>query len=93
MEIGGKRLGCLVYADDDVLMAQSKTEMEGNLHLADEYGKEWDLEFSKRKINVRLQNSAVRVGINGYQEKNVLEIVNKYVYLGMEVDKEEIGGE
>lgn len=21
MEIGGKRLGCLVYADDDVLMA------------------------------------------------------------------------
>ena len=38
VEVGGKRLGCLAYANDVVLMTESKEEMEKQLIIADTFG-------------------------------------------------------
>ena len=40
VRIGGKKLGCLAHADDLVLMAERKEEMEELLKITDKYGKE-----------------------------------------------------
>ena len=91
VQIGKEKLGCLAYADDVVLMAESKTEMEEILDIASTYGREWDLRFSDRKCKVMKFNNE---GRNQWVLGNsILEVVNEYVYLGMEVNKEGIGGE
>ena len=91
VEIGGERLGCLTYADDVVLMAERKEEMEELLHIAHTYGREWDLKFSVKKCKV------MEFGSEGSSQwvlgDTVLEVVDKFMYLGMEVSKEGIGGE
>lgn len=43
VEIRDKRLGCLAYADDIVLMAESKEDMEELLQVASNYGQEWNV--------------------------------------------------
>lgn len=62
--IGGEILGCLAYADDDVLMAESRKDIKGMLHITDIFRKERDLKFNKR----------MKEGINGCKE-----IEDKYV--------------
>ena len=43
VKVGDQRLGCLAYADDIVLMTESKIEMGELLKIADGYGKEWNI--------------------------------------------------
>lgn len=91
VKVGGGTLGCLAYADDIVLMAESKGEMEDLLHITNTYGKEWELKFSEKKCKVMEFNTEER---NQWVLGNtVLEIVDKYIYLGLEVNKEGIGEE
>ena len=91
IEVGDRRLGCLAYADDIVLMAESKEDMEELLQLASRYGREWNVRYSGRKSKV--------IEFNSQEEgqwvlgNNILEVVDKYTYLGLEVSKEGIGGE
>ena len=40
VKVGDGRLGCLAYADDIVLMAESKEDMEELLRVASIYGRE-----------------------------------------------------
>lgn len=72
-------------------MAKSKEEMEGILHIADKYGKEWNLKFIERKCMViGLCSESRNQWVLG---NNVLKIVDKNVYLGMKVNKEGLRGE
>lgn len=52
VKIGEERLGCLVYGDDLVLMAENKQEMEQILYIGNMYGNKWALRFSQRKHEV-----------------------------------------
>ncbi len=91
VKVGRGTLGCLAYADDIVLLAENKREMEEMLQITDKYGREWGLRYSERKCKVMEFNSD-----NSNQwvlGNNVLEVVDKYIYLGLEVNKEGIGGE
>ena len=42
VKVGDRRLGCLAYADDIVLMTESKEDMEEVLQVASMYGREWN---------------------------------------------------
>ena len=89
--IGNEKLGCLAYADDVVLMTEKKRDMEDLLEITRNYGKEWDLCFSAKKCKVLEFNS---VGKSLWVLGNdVLQIVEKYTYLGIEISKEGIGEE
>ena len=42
----------LGYADDVVLLAESKEDMNRFLHIVEEYGKVWEMKFSNKKCKV-----------------------------------------
>ena len=91
VKIGNSKLGCLAYADDLVLMTESKQEMEELLRIATKFGRDFKLNFSARKCQVmEFNNNEENQWILG---NNILEVVEKYTYLGMEVSKEGIGQE
>ena len=91
VRVGDKKLGCLAYADDLVLMAESKEEMEELLKIADNYGKEWNLKYSARKCKVMEVNSKEEG--QWVLGNNILEVVDKYNYLGLEIYQDGVGGE
>lgn len=91
VRIGEKKLGCLAYADDVVLMAEKKEDMEQMLTISRKYGVEWYLRYSENKCKVMEFNSMEES--QWVLGNNILEIVDKFTYLGMEVSREGIGGE
>ena len=91
VKVGERRLGCLAYADDLVLMADSKGDMEELLQVASRYGREWDVRFSDRKCKAMEFNSQEEG--QWVLGNSILEVVDRYTYLGLEVSKEGIGGE
>ena len=91
VKVGGRKLGCLAYADDIVLMAESREDMEELLQIANLYGQEWDVRYSDKKCKVvEFHSQEDRQWVIG---NNVLEVVDRYTYLGLEVSKEGVGGE
>ena len=91
VRVGDSRLGGLAYADDIVLVAERKEDMEELLRIAQEYGREWDIRYSERKCKVIEYNSAG--GSQWVLGNSILEVVDKYTYLGLEINKEGVGGE
>ena len=90
-KIGNERIGSLGYADDIVLMAESEEDMDRLLKIVEEYGEEWDVNFSRKKSKVMEFNTS---GKGQWVLGNaVLEVVQRYCYLGMEISKEGIGGD
>ena len=57
VKVEDRRLGCLAYADDIVLMAENKEDMEELLQVASIYGREWNVRYSDRKCKVMEFNS------------------------------------
>ena len=91
VKIGENNLGGLAYADDIVLIADKRDDMEELLRIAETYGREWDIRFNGVKCKVMEYNST---GNSQWVLGNaILEVVEKYSYLGIEVNKEGIGGE
>ena len=89
--IGDRKLGCLAYADDVVLMTENRRDMDDLLEITKNYGREWNLRFSARKCKAMEYNST---GKSQWVLGNIiLEVVEKYTYLGIEVGKEGIGEE
>ena len=60
------------------------------LHIVEEYGKEWEIKFSNKKYKV-IEFNTPYIG-QWVLGDNVLEVVNRYSYLGIEISKEGIGG-
>ena len=52
VKVGDRRLGCLAYADDVILMSENNEHMEKLLQIADTFGKEWNIRYSTRKCKV-----------------------------------------
>ena len=46
VRIGNNKLGCIGYADDVVLTTEQKEDMNNLLQTLNDYGKEWEVEFS-----------------------------------------------
>ena len=78
VKVRDKRLGCLAYADDVVLMAENKEDMEQLMKTADTYGKEWNLRYSAEKCKVMEFNS--REEGQWILGNNILEVVDNYTY-------------
>lgn len=71
-------------------MTERKEDMGELLHITNAFGWEWDMKFSEIKCKVVVVNGD---GRNQWVMGNsILETVDKYVYLGLEVNGEGIGG-
>lgn len=56
--VGSRMLGCLGYADDLVIMAESGEDMDRLLEIVSDYGKEWEVSFNTRKCKLMEHNAA-----------------------------------
>lgn len=56
--VGSGMLGSLGYADDLVIMAESREDMDRLLQIVSDYGKEWEVSFNTRKCKLMERNAA-----------------------------------
>ncbi len=85
------KIGCLAYYADDVVLMTEKVDMDDMLQIVSKYGREWGLKFSPHKCKVMQfnDNRNNQWVLGDY----VLEVVESYTYLGMQVSGEVIRGE
>ena len=93
MTIGDKKLGRfgLCRWDVVVLMTENRRDMDDLLEITKNYGREWNLRFGARKCKAMEYNSTGKS--QWVLGNNILEVVEKYTYLGIEVGQEGIGEE
>lgn len=75
----------ILYADDIVLFANTKDELQSSLDMLYNYCNKWKLlvNSSKTKVLVFRKGGRLSANINFYYGESNLEIVNKFVYLGI----------
>ena len=81
-----EKLNCLLYADDLVLVSESEKGLQCCLDKLYTYCKEWNLKINVEKSKVIIFNKSGKKIIRKFLIGNeVLEISNKYTYLGIEL--------
>ena len=91
----GKKLGCLLWVDDAVIMSNSKSEHQRILDVVNEIGKKYHLEFSEEKsqcmkIDHRISSNAIQTNtLDDWLKLEPLKlgtikltITDQYKYLG-----------
>ena len=81
--VGADRLGCLLYADDIVIMSECGEELQRMLDIVSRYGRDFNVKFSSEKSQVLVING----GENDVERKWKLDgkdisRTNEYKYLG-----------
>lgn len=83
--IDNKRIYCLMYADDVILISESANGLQNCLNKLSDYCETWNLCINIDKTKVMIFNKSgkvIRKYIFRYND-HVLEITNKYKYLGI----------
>ena len=89
IRIGDERLGCLLYADDIVVVSEDKDELQKILDIVDQYGKEFEMKFSKEKSKVLVINADENDEGRTWDLGNMkIGRNNSYKYLGMIIDEQ-----
>ena len=74
-----------MYADDITLIAKDKKNLQLSLNILENYCYRWKLKVDtqKTKVMVFRKGGRLRDNISFYYDGAELEIVNKFVYLGV----------
>jgi hypothetical protein len=88
IEEGGQKLSALLYADDIVLVAANKQDLQRMLDIVARYAKKWRFELNAKKSQVVVfgMRQPPRQGKWKLGE-NELEQVTQYKYLGIELTR------
>ena len=80
-------LSCLLYADDLVLLSESKAGLQNCLTKLDSYTKKWKLNINFKKSKVMVFGTPTQHRLHSTSvwsiNQNTLENVNEYCYLGI----------
>jgi hypothetical protein len=85
MSLNNCKIGCLMYADDIVLLSESAEGIQYSIDLLQEYCKKWHLTVNLNKTKVIVFNKGGRLyteNIFKYNESTI-ETVKNYPYLGI----------
>ena len=83
-----KYINCLLFADDLILLSESKTGLQNSLNLLKNYCDKWHLYVNIQKTNIIVFNKSGKIIKNcnfTFGDKNI-SIVKNYVYLGILFD-------
>ena len=82
--IGEKRIVCLMFADDIILLAFTKEGLQESFNRVYEYSKKWRFKFNfgKDKTAVMVVGGR-REGDEWYLGDTMVEVVSNYKYLGV----------
>ena len=84
VELNGKNVECLLYADDVVLFSSNAAGLQQRLNSLSKFCKDWCLDVNINKTNVLVLNKAGRLcNENFYFDATELECVQHYRYLGL----------
>ena len=87
----GRRVACLLYADDIVMLARSGDDLDCMLAIADDYSRKWRFEFNSKKSNVVVIGTTEQKGAAARRSwvlgGDSLLVVPEYKYLGVETGK------
>ena len=85
VDIGMLKLFLLLYADDIILFANDEENLQLSLNILENYCKRWKLKVNtqKTKVMVFRKGGRLRDNISFYYDGAELEIVHKFVYLGV----------
>ena len=89
IDCGQTYVSTLLYADDIVLVAPSEEKLQHQLNYMHDWCRKWRLLVNNQKTNVvhfRPKNTD-RTSIQFCYGDNVLQVVNKYKYLGIVLDE------
>ena len=75
----------ILYADDIVIFAYSSDELQKSLDLLYDYFQRWKLvvNINKTKIMIFRKGGRISQRLNFYYNNSIIEIVNKFSYLGI----------
>jgi hypothetical protein len=82
--LSNKSVGCLLYADDLVIMSETEEGLQCSLDHLNMYCIKWKLDVNVRKSKVLIFNGNNETSKSTFSVGNVnLEIVHEYTYLGI----------
>ena len=77
------RISCLMYADDLILLSETKEGLQTCLNRLSQYTKKWDLKLNLKKTKVLIfQNKGKRTSPTFTFGENIVQIATEYKYLG-----------
>ena len=86
--INNEHINCLMYADDVLLLSESKEGLNESLNKLYAYNKKWCLTINKRKTEViTFQKSGKTMKLNIKYNNTLLEETNEYKYLCTIINK------
>ncbi|HEX2556777.1 MAG TPA: reverse transcriptase family protein [Nitrososphaera sp.] len=93
IDVGGRRVAILLYADDIVLLAKSADELKAMLRIAALYASKWQFRYNCAKSNVVVcatDSNIVEAAQDDVWQlgSGVLEVTDEYKYLGIETSQE-----
>ena len=82
----GTKITHFLYADDLVILSETKTGLQGNLDRLSKFAKEKDLTINTKKSKIMIFNKSGRKSKEQlYMEGNELENVQTFTYLGIDI--------
>ena len=77
-------INCLLYADDVILLSNSKNGLQANIDVFKNYCENWKLQVNVEKSKVMVFNSNGKTYINDFHyDDKILQTVSQYCYLGV----------
>ena len=85
LDLNGKLVSCLLYADDIVLLSESAQGLQNLLNKLKIFCDKWNLLVNKNKSKVMIFNRSGKIlkGHNFVYDGNTVSLVNEYKYLGI----------
>ena len=81
--LGDTRISCLMFADDIVMLSESKEGLENGLKQLQGYTQDWNLSLNTKKTKIMvIQNTGKMPTINIKFDGQTLGVVDRYKYLG-----------
>ena len=84
VRVGDLSVNFLLYADDIVLLSESKSSLQSSLNILGTYCSNWKLQVNVEKSKVLIFNSNGKTNVNEFSyNDNIIQTVSKYCYLGV----------
>ena len=85
LDLNGKLVSCLLYADDIVLLSESAQGLQNLLNKLKIFCDKWHLQVNINKSKVMIFNRSGKIlkGHNFVYDGNTVSLVNEYKYLGI----------
>ena len=85
---GSMNISCLMFADDIVLLSETKEGLQCGLQKLERYAKDWKMTVNKKKTKVMIVQSRGKIPSSEFiYDGEKLEIVSNYKYLGTMISR------